>query len=543
MKKIKQKVPQHKFVLRILPNEFIITSSFISTKLDTTSTLIRWKLPKQVDPNNINPDLELLSSNLASLTKEYGIEGNQLSVVLPHSFAPLQTLDIPLDLSSKADKKEYLTLSKQPYEFWKEFDEHLVDFKEAEIRATYIHTNTSDGTSKMLQCAVSSKIIQDHITMILGGNLYPTSFVSEDQSIIKFVESRLTRVERERSICIFHLSKGNNKLIHVSHEEINVAKVDISELDETLLEDLPDDEKETANEFWSEVSTRLSGALKQAVTFLKEEQKVAKFDSIFFISDYDKEKTLFKLFHKNFRLANFRSIEDHCVYKYHQKLNSLEETPSANNSNEYFYSTKVIPNAGCYKLEFYSVPSILNLIIHSNIFNLHPKYKFIETNFKYIAPYQKLRKILATVFIIFLPIYLYLEASGPEVSNEESNVARLTQQLKAETQKYQEKQNTINQTSEKLIQLNEYLKGKNNQDFFKLINNKLPSDLELERVILTNQNFILYGNSLSISEIDRFYETLLSKKFLKNIVIDSYKRSDTKLNFFQFSGEIINNEN
>jgi len=262
-KKNKQATPEQKIVLKILPEEFIVTTSFLAGQFHTTTTTIRWKLPKRIDVFNLNADLEILSDNLQRLAKLYQLEGAQVTTVIPNSLSPMKVVAIPLNLNTSADKKEYAALQKQAYEFWKEYDEGLVDIKDAQIRSNFLAFNDNDGSSTMLYTACSSKIIMEYVSMILGGNLYPVAFIPEDQSIIRIVESRLTRVERERPFCVFYLTKGNSRLIYVNNNVVYIAKVDISDMDEILFDELPEGDASSAinsdlavdddtdNVFWS----------------------------------------------------------------------------------------------------------------------------------------------------------------------------------------------------------------------------------------------------------------------------------------------------
>jgi len=532
---------ESKIVLRILPNEFLITTTYLAERYQTKSTFIRWPLPKTVNPHNINADIELLSDHLARLAKAYQLEGNHISVILPHSIAPLKTIEIPLNLEVAADKKEYKNQTKQPYDFWKEFDDSLVDFKQAEIRANYLYSNQMDSNSKMLYSAISSKTIKDYVTMILSGNLYPVEFISEDQSIIKIVESRLTRVEKERPFCVFHLSKGNHKLIHCSHEEINVAKVDISDLDEILFDEITAD-TDFNNDFWQEIAQRLTSALKQAVLFLRDERKVSKFESVFFVSDYNHESQLFKLFNKNFRLANFRSLSSQFMcFNYPKGI--AQNIFDKQDKNRYIdphsiLSSALMPNLGAYKLKSFSSPSLPNLIVNSELINLHPQASFIVNNFKYRTLFNRTLFFSLLFIVIFGGIDLfnnYLKISNSSLENEYQSAKDL---VDPKLKHANESRQKIMLEKQKVDQFNELAFGNHNQYIIDVINHDLPQDLELERFDIREGDFQMYGNSRSVAEINRFYKKILANPNLKNTSINVYKRADSSLDFFEVSGKV-----
>ncbi len=122
---------EKKLVLRILHWGFLVTYSFQEDLSGAHSSIIRWMIPKVIDPNNINADIELLSNQLGQMAAAYQISGLPMTVVIPHQTAPLKTLDIPMNLNVASDKKEYASSIKAPYDFWKEFDDSLGDIKDA----------------------------------------------------------------------------------------------------------------------------------------------------------------------------------------------------------------------------------------------------------------------------------------------------------------------------------------------------------------------------------------------------------------------------
>ena len=133
-KKQRKLTAEKKLVLKVLPEEFILTTSLYFEQFQTKTTVIRWRLPKKIDPFNINADLEILSDNLQRLSKQYKLEGHQVTTVIANRISPLKVISIPLNLNTAADKKEYAAMQKQAYEFWKEYDEGLVDTKDAQTR-------------------------------------------------------------------------------------------------------------------------------------------------------------------------------------------------------------------------------------------------------------------------------------------------------------------------------------------------------------------------------------------------------------------------
>ena len=287
-------------VMRLTHSSLLINLSYAAEPYKVQTKVMEWKLPKIIDPNNINPEIEFLSSFISRMVRQYKMEG-ELHGLSPIKRVVSKSISIPMNLEVKADKKEFNTLTKAtPYDFWKEHDPDLADIKLAEIRSNLLTTNAEENSSNLMYVAVDRLLTRLYQNLSLQSNLYPVGYIAEDQALIKIIESRLTRVQRERPFAIFHLSKGNNRIIYVNSEQVDVAQVNIDELDESLLDDIPDINEENKT-FWNEVVGRISTALNTATNYLLEEAKVLKFENMYFISDYDHESPFFGLLRENFR--------------------------------------------------------------------------------------------------------------------------------------------------------------------------------------------------------------------------------------------------
>lgn len=555
-KKQRKLTAEKKLVLKVLPEEFILTTSLYFEQFQTKTTVIRWRLPKKIDPFNINADLEILSDNLQRLSKQYKLEGHQVTTVIANRISPLKVISIPLNLNTAADKKEYAAMQKQAYEFWKEYDEGLVDTKDAQIRANFLALNDNDGSSTMLYTACSSKIIKEYTAMILGGNLYPIGFIPEDQSIIRIVESRLTRIERERPFCIFFLTQGDSRLIYVNSDVFYIAKVNISDMDEILFDELPEAkdsaainsasalDDDTDNLFWSEVTNRLTASLKQAFAFLKDELKVSKVETVFFITDHAKENILFELFRKNFRLANFRSLSSQFTFEmlHNPDVIEVDEVTGEKNLSEYRNSGSfMLPNLGCYQMQYFSSPSYKNMVIETPLFNLHPKSRFIVNNFTFYNHYQIGKKLMFTFLVLSCLTlgYASLNKKNDMMLNALNEFTNMSKDLEQEKNLLGAENSTKAQIMTDLAKLQNLDKGNYNEKLFKFFNADLPTDLELERVVVRRNSFILLGNGKSFSEVNRFYEHFSANPNFKDLIFKVFKRKDSNLQYFEIKGNTI----
>jgi Tfp pilus assembly protein PilN len=520
-----------KLVIKLMPETILASLTTNNAGQISQTEVVRWKLPKKINPNDINQDLELLTASISTMVEHHGLEGETVTLILPHRIAATRILEIPMNLDNKAEKKEFASLTKtNPYDFWKEHDTNLATLKSAEIRSHYLMALPEDNATKMLYTMVSAKEIKDYITLFLGGNLYPTSFISEDQALIRIVESKLSRVERERPFCIFHLCKGNSRIIHVTPESMNMAAVDIDELDEVLLDDLPTTTEEINNDFWKEVIARLSNALKQAVMFLNDETKVEKFDSVFFCTDYVNEPVLFELFRDNFRLANFKSLASHF---------SLKDHGSKDDKVSNQQGTQFITHAGCYPIHYSSTPSIPNPLISAPLFNLHPAHAFIENNFGKEPSVRSSLRLGGLVLVLLLAINIFMMVLVGN-SNQVNALAQTSQQTLGTLEKQsQALQNQLSAKKQVLAKLDNMASAEKKQHLLYFISRQLPVDTELSSVLIYQEQFSLQGNARNVASINDLFGKFSKQEKIKGLNLTTYKKNNGGHYFFRITGNLV----
>ncbi len=536
----KSKQAEKKIVLKLLPEYIVVTTSLSIGDATCETQAIQWKLAKKINPNDINQDLEVLTLALVNMVSFYNLEGSIVTFVIPHSLAPCRVIEIPMNLKSKADLKEFNALTKtNAFDFWKEHDPDLAGIKHAEIRSNLISSSDEDNASRLLYCSVPTQSLKDYITFILGGSLYPVNFISEDQSLIRIVESRLTRVERERPFCIFHFAKGNSRLIYLSPETMEVVRVNIDELDEILIDDLPGLDQ-TNNVFWNEVMGRFSNALKQAVNFLNQELRVTKFDTIYFVTEYGNEQTLFELFRASYRLTNFKSMNQQFEFiNYRNEFSDNMSMEKDNDLNVNNYRGQFISNLGAYKMNYFSTPSIPNEIIGAPMLNFHPSHNFIENNFKVEPKVTAFLKISFLIALVIIAVSVFLNLTTDKGTEYQEKYDQLNSQakqvglLKAEASKMLQMQTKI------LASVQQIAAGNSNETFFHVINYKLPPELELERLLINQSNFDIAGNGLNLAAINNFYEAFLDQSQFQDTELLTYKRLDNNLHFFRIKGALV----
>lgn len=525
-------------VMRLTHSSILVSFDYQAEEFKVKPKILEWQLPKKINPNNINPEIEFLSSFLARMVKQYKMEGELVTWVIPHQKSRLKNITIPLNLRIKADKKEFDTLTKaSSYDFWKEHDPDLADIKLAEIRSSLLTTNTEENTTSMLYCAVDKLTLRLYQNLSLQSNLYPIGYISEDQSLIKIIESRLSRIQRERPFAIFHLSKGNNRIIYVNSEQSEIARVNIDELDESLLDEIPIID-ENNKDFWSEIMTRISTSLKVATSYLLEELKVLRFENIYFVSDYENEDSLIQLLRENYREVNLISIKDQFDYVSVQKADSESVLISSEENKQIYSGSKFIPSFGNYNLKYFSEIAIPNMIAGAAIMNFHEKGAFIKSNFIN-------EKLINKIYILFISLILLstLIMGGIFSLNlgNDANQQKLVQaekkldRLKAEIESGNAATKKMEKEHEIITQL---ANGQTNQKLFEKLVKEIPPDVELDRVIVRDNSFQIYGNSLNVSSLNNFYNRFIQDSNFENIKIDSYRIKDKSMNFFELVGVI-----
>ena len=80
--------------------------------------------------------------------------------------------------------------------------------------------------------------------------------------------------------------------------------------------------------------------------------------------------------------------------------------------------------------------------------------------------------------------------------------------------------------------------GQTNQKLFDKLIRDIPKDVELDRVIIRDNTFQIYGNSVNVTSVNNFYNTFMKDQDFANIKIDSFRRKDRAMNFFELVGVI-----
>ena len=184
-------------VLKLAPSCWLLSEISKDKKgAPFVKNLIQFPLPRQVDPNRPNLDLEILQDTLVKLVDENELDGRDVTILLPSSFSATRTYSVPFDIEKKTDLKEFL-ISSQEKEFWQEFDPEVQDCKLPVFDTQFLAPGEEEGTSHIFVSWASQEILNKYIDLALSARLQPTTLIPELQAVLNLLIPQLDRLERE----------------------------------------------------------------------------------------------------------------------------------------------------------------------------------------------------------------------------------------------------------------------------------------------------------------------------------------------------------
>ena len=293
-------------VLKLSPDHWLLADVLVDKDFNPyLKRLVTHPLPRQVDPNRPNLDLELLQESLSSLVEAEGLVGRDISFVLPSSGSVTHSHQVAFDLTDRADLKEF-RLGAEDKEFWQEFEPEIQDAKLPVFRYQYLAPGDEPSTSQVYFTWGDQLVLKKYTDMCLNARLYPVALIPETEAILNLLLPKVDRLEREGYFGLLHLARGRSHLLAVGPERIVSAKVNISELDEELLDEI-ESLTDITGEFWAEVGARMASALRQAVLYLREQEKTPAFRSIYVICEMPKCDNTLELIREHFNLGNLKN--------------------------------------------------------------------------------------------------------------------------------------------------------------------------------------------------------------------------------------------
>lgn len=113
----------------------------------------------------------------------------------------------------------------------------------------------------------------------------------------------------------------------------------------------------------------------------------------------------------------------------------------------------------------------------------------------------------------------------------EKNLNRSQQTYKSTNLSYAKKKS-------KLTALSELMNANDNQKLFLKLLQSIPQGVELDRIIIRENIFQIYGNSEKVEALNSFYSQFVNDESFIDMKVDAYRRSDKPLNWFELVGSI-----
>ena len=519
------KNPDKLFVLKFTVDAWVGgVTSYENNKI-VVHKLIWHPFEKKIDPNHPSLDIELLQDSLAELVDEHNLAGYDVAFALPSSIAELRMLSVPFELNQKVDRKEFAANSKEKL-FWQEFDPEIVDLKFPVFSYQFLAQAEEEGSSLIYASWTDQRSINMCVEFLLSAKLYPIFIVPETQAIYNNLFSQLDRLEKESFFGILHLAAGRSQLMVSGPERFVRAKINISELDEVLLEDIEAIDL-IEGPFWEEVGARVGNSLKQAFLYLKEEERIPIIRNIYVISESSKFANTFTLLKQNFNLSNLKAWPQSLDFS-RVMIDGAEEI----NNKALFESALGL---GFLKI---NRPTIDDQekesdsgLIH---LNLQPQINNISGNRRLV----KISKIFygaSIVLIIFSALWTltYLLPAYLVNQSQFNEYQKVDQELGGRKKEIDTIDALISKYDGEIAALESAKRGASKSRFMTLLPKIIPSGVELDSFEINPENIVITGRAISGSAAQNLYHAIAVNELGSNlgVIIDRETPLSTVVRF------------
>lgn len=521
---ITNREPKSNLVLKLAPNYWLLSEVYLDKGQPFVKNLIHSPLPRQVDPNKPNIDLEILQDTLIKLVDENEFDGRDVTILLPSSCSVTHTHEVPFDLSTKTDIKEFEISSKEK-EFWQEFEPEVQDCKLPIFGAQYLGPGAEEGASQVFMSWANQDLLNKYVDLALSARLNPVALIPELQAVFNLLLPQLDRLEREGYFGLLHLARGRSKLLAIGPEHMATANLNISELDEELLDEIESVE-DVSGEFWAEVGARLGSSLKQATLYLREQEGIPPIRNIYVISEATRCENILSLIKANFNLGSLKGWQPFN----NLSIDRLVTAPAVQAiPNQTAWASMV--GGGLQGLQ----ASKLN--VASDEFprfqlNLHPQRDRLFKNRQYRSAAKKANWASFAVLSIFscwlvlntAPTYFRLDrvvsSAQTDLQNLSAKKAEL-ESLKAATNSVQSQINALNQADQ------ENTKSR----FVMTLPGLLPNGVELSEMSVSDLKISISGVSVNSSGAQAFLSNISNAKLIKSPLLELTRAEEGRVGF------------
>jgi hypothetical protein len=496
-------------VVKLAPNHLFLAEISKQGASPYIEKLCSYPLSKQIDPNNPHKDIDILQFALSNLVKQNGYVGRDVCILLPNSACASNTYTIPFDVEVGADLKEF-KLCEQDKDFWQEFDPEVQDCKSPYFSAQFLAQGDETGTSQMFVSWASQELLNKYINLVLQAKLYPVALVPELQGILNVLVPQLEKVEQQAYFGVLHLARGRSKLFAVSHDRIVTANLNISELDEELVDEI-EDVASVEGDFWGEVGSRFGGALRQASLYLQESEGIPAFKTIYVISEAPRYENMLTLLRAHFNLCALRLWEPLNLIPKNQ-INTASALTSV--PNQSLWASLV--GGGIIGLSKPTLKVKSEAIARYQL-NLHPQINALYSN--------RIYKNTASIFnrlsigLIAAQIVIFAGYFIPNYYQDNSTISSgqgVYNQMITKTHEVEQLNQIIGSLSSKQSSLNTANVEESKSNFVTLLPSLLPVGVELSNMALDNSKIRIEGYALNPGGVQIFLSNLTSSELIKS---------------------------
>jgi Tfp pilus assembly protein PilN len=511
-------------VLKLAPHYWLMAEIAHDKGKPYVKNLLHAPLPRQVDPNRPNIDLEILQDTLVKLVDDNGFDGRDVTVLLPSSCSVVHTHTVPFDLEKKADIKEFL-ISSGEREFWQEFEPDVQDVKLPVFGAQYLAPGSEEGTSQVFVSWANQDLLNKYIDLALSARMQPVALVPELQAVLNLLIPQLDRLERESYFGLLHLARGRSKLLAVGPERIASANLNISELDEELLDEI-ESVDDVSNEFWGEVGARVGSSLKQAVMYLREQEGIPPIRNIYVISEASVCVNILSLIKANFNLGSLKGW---------QPLNQIATNGLATSGaiskvpNQTVWASLI--GGGLQGLQ----PSRLMVPVGESPrfqLNLHPQRDKLCANRRYRALAKKAN------WASFALVALFSSWAALDIGPDYFRLQRTVQAAQTDLQQLTSKQQeltglnaSIQAEEAKIANLAKADVINAKSKFVMTLPSLLPQGVELSAMNINDAKITLSGVALNTTGPQSFFNNLANSKLVNAPVLEVNGPQNGKISF------------
>lgn len=511
-------------VLKLAPNHWLMADVVSDNGKPVVKRLIHAPLPRQVDPNRPNVDLEVLQETLAALVDQHGFVGRDVTILLPSSCSEVHTHAVPFDLTKRTDINEF-QISANEREFWQEFEPDVQYVKLPTFDSQYIAPGLEASTSQVVVSWADQELLMKYIDLALSARMQPVALVPELQGVLNLLIPQLSRLDREGYFGLLHLARGRNKFLAVGPERIASANVNISELDEELLDEI-ESVDDVTNAFWGEVGERVGSALKQAILYLREQEGIPPIRNIYVISEETTCHNMLTLIGNHFTLGALRQWRPLDVLSKHK---GLRVESASNIQNQTVWASLI--GGGLQKLK----PTRLAVPdgeLPRFQLNLHPQRNQLSRNrqFKAVA---KTLNVMSIAAVVLFGVWVTADFGVDFFQLQTSS-----QQVKSDLNALDSKQHELNQMNSAIQSAESQIASLVKADvvnakskFVMTLPSLLPNGVELSSMSVNDSTISLTGVALTNVGPQAFLNNIANSRLIKAPLLEVNRAESGKITF------------